>query len=169
MHKSDVLTPTYTYAPSQAIASLEKYISELIKDKPGEPLLIVGSSLGGYYAQYLARKFKGARVAMINPALGPVDTLEKFLGENRNFYTGESYILEPVHLEQLKGLDVSQPCKDAIETLILIDKEDEVIDYLFSVDKYKRCARIILYEAGDHQFQHMPEALIELEKFYYEK
>lgn len=42
----------------------------------------IGSSLGGFYAVYLAEKFK-ARAVVINPAVRPFDSLAQYLGENK--------------------------------------------------------------------------------------
>lgn len=163
-----VYTPTYEYAPSQAINYMTDYIQEKFRQRAAnEPFMIMGSSLGGFYAQYLGRQFPDTKIAMINPALGPVATLHDYLGENVNFYTGEKYILQPHHLDELKNYDISSPCLAPVPTLLLIDKADEIIDYHHAQEKYQTCGRIILYEGGDHQFQHLTESLDEIIKFYF--
>ncbi|MCB1829241.1 MAG: esterase, partial [Gammaproteobacteria bacterium] len=46
---------------------------------PGEELTLMGSSLGGFYAQFLAAALDAVdRVVMINPALQPQLTLKPF-------------------------------------------------------------------------------------------
>ena len=54
--------PALHHHPRQAIAQLERLILEL--DRP----LLVGSSLGGYYATHLAERH-GLRALLINPAV----------------------------------------------------------------------------------------------------
>ena len=163
----DFHTPTYHYEPDLAIASLSKYIKNSVSQHPNdEPRMIIGSSLGGFYAQYLARQFSGFKVVLINPALGPIATLKNHLGENENFYSGEKYILQQKHLEQLQNYNIRQPCINHKETLLLIDKADEVIEYSFAVEKYKQCAEIILFDGGDHQFQHLNESIPKIKHFY---
>ena len=55
-----------SHNPEAAIEQLEK----LISSGGGKPYLLVGSSLGGYYATYLAEKY-ACRAALINPAVSP--------------------------------------------------------------------------------------------------
>lgn len=168
--KISFYTPTYHYEPEQAITGLKTYIHEVLKQhSENEPRMIIGSSLGGFYAQYLARQFRGFKAVLINPALGPVSTLQKYLGINENFYTGEKYILQQCHLDQLKQYLVESPCNKnskIIPTLVLLDQADEIIDYHFAYENYIPCSRVILFPGGDHQFQHLNEAIPVIKKFY---
>jgi len=47
-----------------------------------------------------------------------------------------------------------------------IDKADEIINYRFAVEKYQHCAEMVLYEKGDHQFQHLMESIPKIVEFY---
>ena len=62
----------------------------------------VGSSLGGYYATYLAEKH-GLKAVLINPAIDPHVGLRAFLGPQKNLHTGEPYELIEAHLRDWKG------------------------------------------------------------------
>lgn len=160
-------TPTYHYNPDTAIAVLMQEIKEqLLRHKLKQPQMIIGSSLGGFYAQYIARQFSNIKVVLINPALGPIATLQPHLGENENFYTGERYILQKEHLQALKKYDIEDVCSAKVSTLLLVDKADEIIDYRFAVEKYQYCAEMVLYEKGDHQFQHLMESIPKIVEFY---
>lgn len=164
-----VYTPTYHYDPARAISDLTQYITQKIAQHPEDKkCMIIGSSLGGFYAQYLGRQFPGTRVVLINPALGPIESLENHLGENVNYYSGEKYILTVQHLEVLKQFDIAQPCLEPIPTLLLIDKGDELIPYQHALKKYQSCGKQVLFEGGNHQFQHLPEAVCEIKKFYFQ-
>lgn len=158
-----VLTPTYHFDPRQAIQFLEDLIRECLSHE--QTLTLVGSSLGGYYAQYLAHLFR-LKIILINPALMPMATLHDYLGENTNFYTGETYTLLQSHLDALLALDIPQPCTDPVPTLLLLDEGDELLDYRLAAKRYQECAKVILFKDGDHQFQHMPEALPLVRTFY---
>jgi len=158
-----VLTPTYHYDPQRAIDMLQTLISETLK--LDEHLMLVGSSLGGYYAQYLADQYSLKQV-LINPALMPLATLEDYLGENVNFYSGERYILTEQHLASLRELDIPDPCARPVPTLLLLDQGDEVLDYRIAATRYQACAEVVIYDDGDHQFQHMPESLPYIRKLY---
>ena len=161
----DVLTPTYHYDPRLAIPFLESLIQE---QRPQEqPVMLVGSSLGGYYAQYLAHQAK-LKVVLINPALMPMSTLHDYLGANTNFYTGEKYTLTQAHLDALLALDIPDPCANPVPTLLLLDEADEVLDYRIAASRYRKCAEMIIFADGDHQFQHMTASLSRIKAFYYD-
>jgi len=151
-----VLTPSYHYDPARAIDMLQHLIeASLALDNN---IMLAGSSLGGYYAQYLAHYYRLKQV-LINPALMPLSTLDNYLGENINFYTGERYELKARHLDTLRTLDVPAPCIEPVPTLLLLDKGDEVLDYHAAIERYQACADVRLFEGGDHAFQHLPDAL----------
>lgn len=158
-----VLTPTYHYDPEVTVKFLEQLVEETLQKS--QHLTIIGSSLGGFYAQYLAHRYR-VKSVLINPALMPLETLHDYLGENTNFYSGETYILTQTHLDALLTLDIPDPCIESVPTLLLLDKGDELLDYRVAVNRYQDCADVIIFEGGDHQFQHMPEALSKIRDFY---
>ena len=80
--------PQLHHRPAQAMCDVCAWIE---REAPaGRDLTLVGSSLGGFYATWLAERF-GARAVLINPAIRPYEDLRAFLGRQRNLYTGEEY------------------------------------------------------------------------------
>jgi predicted esterase YcpF (UPF0227 family) len=73
---------------------------------PREDLTLVGSSLGGFYATIAAERL-GCRAALLNPAVHPHRHFHRYLGPQRNLYTGESFELTREHVEELGALDVA--------------------------------------------------------------
>src|SRR5262245_6642042 len=63
----------------------------------------VGSSLGGFYATYLAEKHDAVAV-LLNPAIDPHVGLRAYLGPQKNLYTGEPYVLTEAHLAEWQKL-----------------------------------------------------------------
>ncbi|HEY5800947.1 MAG TPA: YqiA/YcfP family alpha/beta fold hydrolase, partial [Burkholderiaceae bacterium] len=51
---------------------------QLVEGVPADELAIVGSSLGGFYATYLAERL-GCRAVLLNPAVTPLRDLEKYV------------------------------------------------------------------------------------------
>ncbi|MDH3949274.1 MAG: hypothetical protein OEU74_09985, partial [Gammaproteobacteria bacterium] len=82
------------------------------------------------------------------------------------FYTGETYTLTQTHLDTLLALDIPDPCAEPVPTLLLLDKGDEVLDYRIATTRYQDCAEVIIFDGGDHQFQHLAEALPRIREFY---
>jgi predicted esterase YcpF (UPF0227 family) len=153
-----VLTPSYPPDPDTALVYLIDYLNEHLADNQAhDPLILIGSSLGGFYAQYLAHQFKLASV-LINPALQPTSTLRASLGWQTNFYTGERYYFGEQQLARLLRYDVKAPCKNQLPRLVLLESGDEIIDYRYALQRYADCAQVIVYPNGNHQFQHLAEA-----------
>lgn len=91
--------------------NLEKLSLEAWKDMDGFDV-IVGSSLGGFYACEMAKELQTCAV-VFNPAMKPKSQLKQFLGENVNFATGEKWTFSedvlnsyPEELKAPKGLPV---------------------------------------------------------------
>ncbi len=161
------LTPTYpAHRPMQAVYELQRLISEIEQEYPR--LMIVGSSLGGFYGQYLARRFSSIfRLAMINPALRPWELLRGREGEQQNFVTGEIYQLTPEDIEQTRRFEIKN-VNDGMPTTLFLDKGDKTIDYRIAEEMYRKSGELFVFEGGDHRFQHMDEATAIIRKQYQE-
>ena len=96
--------PALHHHPRQAIAQLDELIAEL-----GQPVL-VGSSLGGYYATHLAARH-GLKALLINPAVLPHERFDGYLGEQTNHYSGETWQLTHDHVEALAELGMTFPAE----------------------------------------------------------
>jgi predicted esterase YcpF (UPF0227 family) len=136
--------PDLDHRPRRAIAQLEA----LIREAGDMPMTLIGSSLGGYYATWLAEKH-ALRAALLNPALRPYERLREALGPQRNLYTGEPYEFTPQHLAELAALEVSSITPERY--LLLVTTGDEVLDYRMAVARYAGCRQLVI-EGGDHGF-----------------
>lgn len=146
----DVLeVPALSFDPSVAMDQLCTTVYKYQKHNTTRPLCFIGSSLGGYYATWLAEKFE-SRVVLINPAVKPYELFEDYLGYNRNIYTGEEYMLTMDHVEQLKRYEVDQ-ITHPDRYLLMIQTGDEVLDYKEALDKYAAVPTIV-EEGGSHEF-----------------
>jgi hypothetical protein len=136
------ICPELPHRPAEAIALVER---EFAKHAPGA-VTFVGSSLGGFYATWLAEAH-GARAVLLNPAVTPQADLESYLGTQRNLYSGEEYELTPAHLAEWRALAV--PVTRPARYLLIVETGDEVLDYRAAVAKYQG-ARQIVVPGGDH-------------------
>lgn len=142
--------PALHHHPREAIAQLEAAIAEL-----GAPLL-VGSSLGGYYATSLAERH-GLKALLINPAVNPHQLFDGYLGSQQNLYTGETWELTVDHVHALAELEVAPP-RDAERFQVWLQTADETLDYRRAEAFYRACA-LRIQAGGDHSFQGFAERL----------
>lgn len=140
--------PQLPPSPKQAIQEIEKKISQVAPIK----LSIVGSSLGGYYATYLAEKYTDSVITVLNPGVEPEKILCDHVGINKNWHNDETFDFKSSYLTELEELsvpDLSNPQR----YLLLAATEDEVIDYKDMISKYHAC-QIKLLEGEDHSITH---------------
>ncbi len=150
-----VVAPDYpAHRPEQAIERLSAFFSKLDAARPA----VIGSSMGGFYGQWLARRFAFAHLFMINPALTPWDLFPPHIGEVMTTAQGETYSVTPELIERTRPFAVANPC-DRVPTTLFLDRADEVIDYRIAERLYRDCARLLIWDGGDHAFQHMDEAI----------
>jgi uncharacterized protein len=149
--------PKLSYLPAEAIAAAEAEIA-----RAGEaPVTLVGSSLGGFYATYLAHKFP-VKAVLLNPAVHPQKRLERYVGPQQNLFTGETYELTMDHIEQWRAMDV--PVTQPERLLLIVETGDEVLDYRLAVEKYAASEQVVV-EGGDHHLRSFPEHIERILRF----
>ncbi len=148
--------PFLSPVPREAIAQAE----EIIQREAG-PLTVAGSSLGGFYATWLAEKFD-LRAVLVNPAVVAPISLEKYLGTQTNLHTQETFEFTAEHIAQLRAMEVERVTPERY--LLMVETGDEVLDYRLAVARYAGCRQIVL-EGGDHSFTRFPDCLPQLIEF----
>jgi predicted esterase YcpF (UPF0227 family) len=144
----EFVCPRLPHLPNLAVAAAEEEIARL---RQGSATL-VGSSLGGFYATWLAEKH-ALRAVLINPALDPHVGLRSFLGPQQFLHGGESYELTEEHLAQWSALSTTEVHPERY--LLLVETGDEVLDYRLAVRKYIGAKQIVV-QGGDHSFASFP-------------
>ena len=148
-----LICPALSPVPKAAIAQVEAIIAAQRR-----PLTLVGSSLGGFYATWLAEKHD-LRAALINPAV--VSSLDPamFIGRQTNLHTGESFDFTRQHVDELAALEVEGVTPGRY--LLMVETGDTVLDYRQALARYAGCRQLVL-EGGDHSFVHFPDLLPQL-------
>lgn len=150
----NVFSPDLPYAPLDAIT----YIDSLLKLENIE--ILVGSSLGGFYATYFAEKY-AMKAVLLNPSTQPWDTLSSYVGWQKRFCDEEVFEFKPAYIAQLKTLEVE--IKHGTY-LVLLQSEDEVLDYSKAQSLYNTHKVIVEY-GGNHRFENLDEYMSMIEKF----
>ena len=149
--------PQLPPSPAAAIALASEQLQELIHAAPGgDPaaVTIVGSSLGGYYATWLAEQF-GTRAVLINPAVHAPRDLATQVGHQQDFHTGAPFEFLPAYVGELERIRVAHPTMPG-RYLLIAATGDEVLDWREMRDFFAGCAQIIV-PGSDHglsDFEH---------------
>ncbi|KDR42865.1 YqiA/YcfP family alpha/beta fold hydrolase [Caballeronia glathei] len=144
--------PVLPVSPREAIALAEK----IAAGSADAHVTVIGSSLGGFYATYLAEKH-GWRAVLLNPAVVPQRDLSHYLGEQPLWHGGGSIVVEPHHLDELRALAVESVTRPQRYYLIAATG-DEVLDYRTMLDHYPG-VRTTLIQGGDHAISDFPKYL----------
>ncbi len=148
--------PALPNDPQQAIALAGSWLQER------DDVLVVGSSLGGCYATFLAEKH-GCKALLINPAVRPWLRFHQYLGPQQNYTTGERWELTTAHVEALAQLETPPP-QNPERFWVWLQTGDETLDYRDAADFYRGC-RLEVQEGGDHAYQGFEARIPELLAF----
>lgn len=154
--EAQVLTPNLPFEPLLAIEALEK----MIADQPID--LLVGSSLGGYYATWLNRKDPLPTI-LINPAVRPYELLDQYRGEHERWCDGEKFSVTDSYLQQLLGLYRKELAENE-RYLVLLQKGDETLDYRDAADYYKN-HELMIEPGGCHRFVNFEQYMVKISSF----
>ncbi|MGQ9427132.1 YqiA/YcfP family alpha/beta fold hydrolase [Gilvimarinus sp. F26214L] len=158
--KVNYACPFLSAYPAEAIEQLE----DIVKNAASEPVYLMGSSLGGYYATWLAEKY-GLPAVLINPAVAPYELISAYLDQDlKNYHTDDHYRLGPEHIEQLRELETEELQYPA-RYWLMVQTGDETLDYRRAVERYKGCRQLV-EQGGDHSFQNFERWLPDIHEFY---
>ena len=129
----------------------------------GNSMAVVGSSLGGFYATWVAEQM-GCKAVLLNPAVEPSRDLAKYIGEQTSWHDPEeTFFFQPEFVEELKALHAG-PLKNPERYFAVIAKGDEVLDWHEMTARYKN-AGIRLLEGGDHALSDFDDHLQAIMQF----
>lgn len=141
---SEYTCPALPASPRSAV----DLVLQLLGNLSPSSIALIGSSLGGYYATWLAERL-GCRAVLLNPAISPARDLEAHLGRQPVYFTDDEIDFRPEYLAELREIDtlvVTRP-----ERYFLVAATgDTLIDYRAMTDKYKG-ARQRVIEGSNHE------------------
>lgn len=106
-----------------------------IADWPRHSMAVVGSSLGGFYARWVALQ-TGCRAVLLNPAAHPARDLAKYIGEQTSWHDPrERFFFSPAFVGELERLEAdierlgtAQPATPE-RLMAVIAQGDELLDW----------------------------------------
>jgi uncharacterized protein len=151
----ELTVPELHHRPARAI----EQIGQACAGIAAADLTLVGSSLGGFYATVMAECL-GCRAALLNPAVHPHTHFARYLGPQKNLYTGEAFILTAEHVAELRALDPERITRPE-RYWLFVETGDEVLDYREAVDYYAGALQNVV-RGGDHTLTSFPEHIPDL-------
>jgi predicted esterase YcpF (UPF0227 family) len=155
-----VHVPRLSTWPSRAMADVCAWIDA--HRRSGTTLAFVGSSLGGYYATWLAERYD-ARAVLINPAIRPYELLDAYLGPQRNLHTGEPWELTREHLAELRRYRIARVTRPQ-RYFLLMRSGDELIDWREAVAHYAKAWQFVA-AGGTHGWEDIEPELPSVLRF----
>ena len=136
--------PQLPPSPRQAMAMLIAGIA----DWPRGSMAVVGSSLGGFYATWIAAR-TGCPAVLLNPAVHPARDLASHIGEQSAWHSPqETFFFQPEFVQELRDLDAGTLSRPE-RFYTLIAKGDELLDWREMSARYAGSQGQLL-EGGDH-------------------
>ena len=157
--------PQLPPSPRLAIAQVMAGVSAWPSAAEFQRMAVVGSSLGGFYATWVAEKM-ACKAVVLNPAVCPARDLGHHIGEQSSWHDpSEKFFFQPEFIDELHALEAG-PLKQIHHYLAVIAMGDEVLDWREMTARYAG-ARVRLLEGGDHALndfdEHLPDILDFLE------
>lgn len=160
VHRPDVAWHCPQLPPSPAEAM--RGVLDFVAGWPQETTAVIGSSLGGYYATFVAERFPACRAALLNPAVHPARDLAAYIGEQTAWHGDERFYFREEFVAELRALECGVLTRPE-RYLAVIAQGDEVLDWREMAARYAGCA-IRLIEGGDHAISdfeaaHLPRVM----------
>lgn len=151
---NQVVAPNLPFDPNEVYTLVndivrEKYYKDVSSNRR---LIFVGTSLGAFYANYFGHLFDCPAV-LVNPSVRPSETLKARLGVNKNYMSGEEFLVSIAHLDTLDSMKsyISENYTGNLINLFLA-KDDEVIPYKIALEEFKFANHICVTEDGGHRY-----------------
>jgi predicted esterase YcpF (UPF0227 family) len=157
--------PQLPASPAEAVRSIEQWCAEQLAQgrlrSLAQDLVLVGSSLGGFYATVLAERL-GCRAVLLNPGTYPARDLATQVGVTTQFHDpGQPFEFKRSYLDELCTLhprSVTRP-----ERYFLVAATgDELLDWREMLARYQGCPHKIV-QGSDHGLsdfaEHLPAVL----------
>ena len=148
--------PQLNASPKESMDMVTAHIDQ----SQAEHLVVIGSSLGGFYTNYLAEKYNCKAVAL-NPAVHAARELAPHVGMMTSYDSDEPFDFRPEYIDELKALQVEK-ITDPARYFLIAAKGDELLDWREMVAFYTGAKHLVL-EGSDHGIadyaNHLPKVL----------
>lgn len=157
-HTFEWFCPQLLASPKMSIEMIAQHIDQSNRDR----IVIIGSSLGGYYANYLAEKYH-CKAVVLNPAVRAARELAPHVGMLTAYDSNEPFDFRPEYIDELKTLQIDQ-ITTPDRYFLIAAKGDELLDWREMVEFYAGANQLVL-EGSDHGISDYGELLPKVLEF----
>ena len=138
-------SPNLNNSPKKAISQIEKIIRE-----SSSRVCLIGSSLGGLYATFIADKYNLKSVT-INPVVtNHISGMRDLVGSHKNFHSEEEYEFTLKDYFDLQKLGLGK-LKKPLNHFCLIKMSDEVLDHNITFTFFSK-SYVLSEKGGNHSY-----------------
>ena len=138
-------SPNLNNSPKKAISQIEKLIRE-----SSSRVCLVGSSLGGLYATFVADKYNLKSVT-INPVVkNHITGMKDLVGSHKNYHSDEEYEFTLKDYFDLQKLGLEK-LKKPLNHFCLIKMSDEVLDHNITFSFFSK-SYVLSEKGGNHSY-----------------
>jgi predicted esterase YcpF (UPF0227 family) len=132
--------------PASPRAAIEMALA-IAQTVPPAELTLIGSSLGGYYATWLAEKL-ACRAVLLNPAVHAARDLATQVGVKTQYHSNEAFEFKREYIDELAALAVpaiTQPQR----YFLIAATGDELLDWREMVEQFADAKQRVI-QGSDH-------------------
>lgn len=150
--------PQLLASPKMSLDMVTRHIDQSNADR----IVIIGSSLGGFYANYLAEKYD-CKAVVLNPAVRAARELAPHVGMLTAYDSDEPFDFRPEYIDELKALQIEK-ITSPNRYFLIAAKGDELLDWREMVEFYTGANQLVL-EGSDHGISEYEELLPKVLEF----
>lgn len=171
-HRTDITyyCPQLPPHPEQCAVILDDLITSIISEGSGQgnnPIYLMGSSLGGFWATWLAERYR-LRAVLINPAVNFEALIPQYVNvELTNYHSTDTYRLDEKDVNDFLSYQAGK-LATVSNYWLLAQTGDETLDYRLAVERYKGCPQTI-ESGGSHSFQNFEKFIPQTLDFFENK
>lgn len=139
--------PQLPASPAKAIELCHTLIQNAQLDNPSQDLIIVGSSLGGYYAHVLAEQWQ-CRALVLNPAVHAARDLSSQVGTHTMYHSDQPFVFLAEYVDELAAMQPTAAFQPE-RYFLLASRDDEVLNYQEMLSYYQGSHGMLLF-GSDH-------------------
>lgn len=156
----------FNYDYTDAAANVTEFGDLFARFLDGRRVTVIGTSLGGFWADFVANSFDVDGAILVNPSVKPVETMRRNLGEQFSRKRQAHFTVTEEAMEAYATLDYAT--RPGVRRLVLLTKDDSILDYREALEAFSGTdgTRVVVFEEGGHNLElERPDVMAVIQDF----